>query len=95
MMDQPKFIRTDADGFSHISEPAILVLEISRREIESCNYTSALERLMVMADSRESTMRYRESLILQVTRYDSDARELMGYFDWKFSDLRPEDIQRA
>lgn len=26
---------------------------------------------------------------------DSDARELMGYFEWKFSELRPEDIQRA
>ncbi len=76
MMDQPKFIRTDADGFPHISGPAILVLEVSRREIESCNYTSSLERLMLIADTRESTLHYRESLILQITGYDADTREL-------------------
>lgn len=27
--------------------------------------------------------------------FDAEAHELMEYFDWRFSDLRPEDIQRA
>ena len=73
---QPKVIRTDADGFSHNEEPAILILEISRKEIESMNFTSSLERLMVMADSRENALCYKESLLLQIRGYDSDRREL-------------------
>lgn len=72
----PKLIKTDADGLAANTEHAILVLEISRQEIEAGNYTSSLERLMVMADSRESTLRYRESLFLMITGYDSDRREL-------------------
>lgn len=72
----PTIILTDADGFSQITEPALLVLQISRQEIESCNYTSSLERLMVMTDSRENTLRYRETLHLQLTGYDADRREL-------------------
>lgn len=69
-------IRTDATGFSENQESALLVLEISRREIESCNVPSSLERLLVMSDSRETTLRYRESLVFQVTGYDNDRREL-------------------
>lgn len=72
----PKLIKTDADGLAANTEHAILVLEISRHEIKAGNYTSSLERLMVMADSRESTLRYRESLFLMITGYDSDQREL-------------------
>lgn len=62
----PKRIKTDADSLAANTEHAILVLEISRQEIEAGNYTSSLERLMVMADSRESTLRYRESLFLTI-----------------------------
>ena len=29
------------------------------------------------------------------SEFDPDARELLGYFDWKFSELHPEDVQRA
>ena len=73
----PVFIHTDAEGFAQIAgRPALVVLQISRQEIESCNYTSSLERLMVMTDSRENTLRYREALILQITGYDADPREL-------------------
>ncbi|MES2467274.1 MAG: hypothetical protein V4675_08245 [Verrucomicrobiota bacterium] len=29
------------------------------------------------------------------SEFDQDARELLSYFDWNFSELRPEDIQSA
>lgn len=67
---------TDADGLAANTEPALLVLKITREEIESGNYASALERLMVLADSRENALRYRESLVFTVSGYDSDLREL-------------------
>ena len=38
-------LRTDADGFAANTKPATLILEISRLEIESLNFTSSLERL--------------------------------------------------
>lgn len=69
-------IRTDADGLADNTEPAVLVLDLTRREIESGNVASALERLMVMADTREAALRYRESLLIQVTGYEADRREL-------------------
>lgn len=72
----PKVIMTDAEGLAANIESALLVLLISRHEIETGNYTSSLERLLVMADSRENTLRYRESLLLQITGYDADRREL-------------------
>lgn len=67
---------TVAEGLAANIESALLVLLISRHEIETGNYTSSLERLLVMADSRENTLRYRESLLLQITGYDADRREL-------------------
>jgi hypothetical protein len=72
----PKVIKTNADGLAANTEPAILLLEISRHEIETGNYTSSLERLMVIADNRESALCYRESLLLLITGYDDDQREL-------------------
>ncbi|MFC6281162.1 chlororespiratory reduction 6 domain-containing protein [Polaromonas aquatica] len=67
---------TNADGLASNTEPVLLILEIKRQSIESCNYASALESLMVMADSRENTLLYRESLALLITGYDADPREL-------------------
>ncbi|WP_303785287.1 chlororespiratory reduction 6 domain-containing protein [Azovibrio restrictus] len=67
---------TDADGLANNSEPALIVLDITRREIESGNIASALERLHVLTDSAESVRRYRESLVFQIGGYDSDPREL-------------------
>ncbi len=69
-------LRTNADGLAANTKAAVLVLEISRLEIESLNFTSSLERLMVMAETRESTLLYRESLLLMITGYDQDRREL-------------------
>lgn len=67
---------TDADGFAENELPALAVLDISRREIESGNIASALERLLVMVDTREAVYRYRESVLIQVRGYDNDPREL-------------------
>lgn len=68
--------RVDADEFAQCSNDAVVVLEISRREIEHCDFGSALERLHIMADTRENALRYRESMFLMVTGYDNDPREL-------------------
>lgn len=68
---------TDADGLAHNSEPALLVLDITRHEVESGNIASALERLHVLTDSAENVRRYRESLVFQIGGYDDDPRELL------------------
>jgi len=69
-------ILTDAQGLAHNTQPAFLVLQISRAEVESVNVASALERLHVIAENRESALRYRESLVFQVMGYHADPREL-------------------
>lgn len=67
---------TDAEGFAHNSDAALIVLDITRHEIESGNIASVLERLHVLTDSAENVRRYRESLVFQVGGYDDDPREL-------------------
>ena len=67
---------TDADGLASFTDAAMLVLYLSREEVESGNVASALERLHIIADTRESAMRYRESLVFIVCGYDEDPREL-------------------
>jgi hypothetical protein len=71
-----EFLRTDADGFAKNTKRSIVVLEISRKEIDTCNFTSALERLMIMADSRENVLLYKESMVFHMQGYDADHREL-------------------
>lgn len=44
---------TDAEGFAHNSDAALIVLDITRHEIESGNIASALERLHILTDSAE------------------------------------------
>ena len=53
-----------------------VVLHISREEVESGAFGSALERLMALSDSREEILRNRESLDFCVSGYESDSREL-------------------
>ena len=67
---------TDAEGFAHNSDAALIVLDITRHEIESGNIASVLERLHVLTDSAENVRRYRESLVFQIGGYDDDPREL-------------------
>jgi len=76
MSKKPKIIITDAAGLSENTEKAFLVLAISREEIESGNFASALDRLHVMTDSAANVLRYRESMVFQVHGYDEDLREL-------------------
>ena len=54
---------TDADGLASFTDAAMLVLYLSREEVESGNVASALERLHIIADTRESASSYRESLV--------------------------------
>lgn len=69
-------ICTDADGIAANTESVMVVLDISRREIESGNISSTLDRLLVLSDTREAAYLYRESLLFQVGGYDNDPREL-------------------
>jgi len=72
----PMFLLTDADGLASNTEPAIIVLDITRKEVESGSIGSVLERLHVLTDTRENALLYRESLVFQVSGYDDDLREL-------------------
>ncbi len=71
-----QFIQTDSQGLANNTEPAIVVLEIGREQIQSCNFATTLERLMILTDTRENVLRYRDSLFLQFAGYDDDPREL-------------------
>lgn len=50
MTPRPSVVRTDADGLAAFQGDALLVLEISKREIETGNIASALERLHAIAE---------------------------------------------
>ena len=65
-----------AETLAHNTKPALVVLDITREEVESGYIASALERLHVLTDSAANTHLYRESLVFQVGGYDDDAREL-------------------
>ena len=81
-MASSRFVRiTDADGFARLAaEPAgdktLLVLDITKADINSCNVASVLERLFVLTDTKNAVYRFRECLIFQVAGYDTDRREL-------------------
>jgi hypothetical protein len=76
-MQQPEIIRMDADEFVYHTMPALVVLEISRKDIESCSIGSALERLQIMADNAGNVRLYKESVAIMVDGYNDDPRELM------------------
>lgn len=67
---------TDAEGLAHNTDEALIVLDITRHEIESGNIASVLERLHVLTDSAENVRRYREALVFRIGGYDDDRREL-------------------
>lgn len=72
----PRIRVTDADGLANNTAHALLILEITRKEIESGCFASVLERLHVMTDSKQNVLRYRESLTFMVDGYNTDPREL-------------------
>lgn len=57
-------------------EPAIVVLEVSRENIEKGLYAPALDILMVLSDTAENFKLYSKSLVLSVDGYDDDPREI-------------------
>lgn len=65
---------------------ALIILDISREEIEAKNTASVLERLEVLTSNAENLRRHRESLVFQVRGYDEDPRvifevpEIRDYF---------------
>lgn len=76
MDNQPKIILMDSHGLEQNTEPAVLMLAIDREDIDSGNIGNTLEKLLIISDSRENALLYRDSLVLQVCGYDSDSREL-------------------
>ncbi|KLR57302.1 chlororespiratory reduction 6 domain-containing protein [Diaphorobacter sp. J5-51] len=72
----PTIILTDSDGLAHNTEPTMLILQIERDDIEKGNIASTLEKLLIISDTRENALLYRESLVFQVQGYDHDKREL-------------------
>lgn len=68
---------TDADGLSsNPEEGTLVVLLITRKEVESMDTGSLLERLHALTDTKDHVMLYRESVVMQFSGYDSDKREL-------------------
>lgn len=74
----PRILLTDADGLANCSgtEPVFIILDILRRDIETQNIASVLERLHVLTDSATNVRRFRESLVFQVDGYNADPRQL-------------------
>lgn len=73
---RPSIVLTDASGLADFTGSALLILEITRQEIEARNVASALERLHVIAETSESALRYKESMVFLVGGYENDPREL-------------------
>lgn len=72
----PKIIMLDADGLQYNTEQGLLLLTISRSDIEAQVTGSVLERLLILVDTVENVMLYKESLMFQVEGYDDDPRAL-------------------
>lgn len=75
-METLKILRIDAEDLANNTEPALLLLEVSRDDIERCNIASTLENLLILIDTQENVLRYRASLLFQISGYDEDPREL-------------------
>lgn len=66
----------DGQAFAQNTGRALVVVHISRQEIDDCQTASAYDRLLVMIDSKDNVERYRESVVFQVFGFDQDPREL-------------------
>lgn len=66
----------DASGLADNTDRALIILHVSRQEVESGLYASVLGRLMVLTDTTENLALYRESMVFMVAGYDNDPREL-------------------
>lgn len=59
-----------------LDHPAVVVLQISRREIESGLTGDLVDRVMRLTDRSDRVARFANSLILSVDGYNDDPREL-------------------
>ena len=71
-----EFTAISADELSDIDEAAVLVLQIPREQIEQQNISTTLEKLLVLSDNRQQALLRKESLMISVSGYDSDRREI-------------------
>lgn len=72
----PQIIMLDAAGFQHNTESGLVLMSIKRSDVEAQATGSILERLLILVDTPENVMLYKESLMFQVEGYDDDPREL-------------------
>jgi len=71
------FQMTDADGFEPESnQHDLVVLAISRREVETGHWASALERLLKITDNHTSARSMQGRLLVMFQGYDADRRSL-------------------
>lgn len=72
-----KVTQTDADGFhNHAQQADLVIVVISRFDIETMRVGSTVERLMLLSDDTEQVFRFAGRMALQVEGYDDDPRPL-------------------
>lgn len=74
----PSIILTDADGFAALDgQPAdLVILKISRWEVDRGTVGDVVDRLLTLSDTRERTLAYAGKLVLEFEGYDHDPREV-------------------
>jgi len=60
----------------HSADIPVLMLVISRREVDTFNIGSAVDRLMSLSDTKARTLRLANSMHLVMQGFDDDPREL-------------------
>lgn len=66
-----------ADAFAKVAHVGdVVVLLISRSEVDSGRVGDAIDRLTVLVDSAENVTRYEDRLLISFDGFDSDPREI-------------------
>jgi hypothetical protein len=77
---QVSLVLTNGDSFADAErdtpDASLLVLSISRREVERGQIGDVVDRLLQLTDSLERLKRYKDKLLLSFDGYDQDEREL-------------------
>jgi hypothetical protein len=78
MTSRPTLVLTDANGFAALPAPpgSLVVLQLSRREIEAGLVGDAVDRLLVLTDSDQRARDLAQSLVLEFQGFDADPREV-------------------
>ena len=75
-MKRIEFKATDSEGVANNSDPSLVVLQISREEVEAKNVAHPLDMLMVLTDNKDKFFLYKESLVVVFDGYEDDPREM-------------------